>query len=183
MYYDAFSRNVNEVIELATVLAKKTGCRYIGSEHILFGLINASDGRAGAILREAGVDNERYLYYFKKTIDKSVIIPGNMFTPRTKQAFERAVEISLKAHSGFVGTEHLLLSILLDETCQAVAILKIMRVDVDHIINELQDNFVVFQEEDFVDDSNQDSIFASSFKRQEDAFKQHLQIFVQSGIT
>ena len=121
MYYDAFSRNVNEVIELATVLAKKTGCRYIGSEHILFGLINASDGRAGAILREAGVDNERYLYYFKKTIDKSVIIPGNMFTPRTKQLFDNAIDLSLKAHTGYVGTEHLLLAILLNTDCIAVA--------------------------------------------------------------
>ena len=45
MYYDAFSRNVNQVIELATALAKRFGCRYIGSEHILFGLINVPDGR------------------------------------------------------------------------------------------------------------------------------------------
>ena len=49
MYYDAFSRNVNEVIELATALAKKFGCRYIGSEHILFGLMNVGNGRAAAI--------------------------------------------------------------------------------------------------------------------------------------
>ena len=38
MYYETFSRNVNEVIEYATALAKRYGCRYIGSEHILFGL-------------------------------------------------------------------------------------------------------------------------------------------------
>ena len=61
MYYDAFSRNVNEVIELANALAKRYGCRYIGSEHILFGLINVTDGRASAILKEAGVDNQRFL--------------------------------------------------------------------------------------------------------------------------
>ena len=130
MYYEAFSRNVNEVIELATVLAKKTGCRYIGSEHILFGLINAGDGRAAAILREAGVDNERYLYYFKKTIDKSVVIPGNMFTPRTKNLLDTAIDVSLKARSGYVGTEHLLLAVLYNSDCIAVTILKTLKVDV-----------------------------------------------------
>jgi ATP-dependent Clp protease ATP-binding subunit ClpA len=99
MYYDAFSRNVNEVIELSTALAKRLGCRYIGSEHILFGLINVTDGRAAAILREEGVDNDRFLYLFKKTVDKNMVITGNMFTGRTKRVFENAVEISLKAHA------------------------------------------------------------------------------------
>ena len=124
MYYDAFSRNVNDVIELATQLAKRYGCRYIGSEHILFGLINAEDGRAAAILRDAEVNNDRFLYFFEKSIDKSLIIPGNMLTPRTKRLFEKAVEISIKAHSGYVGTEHLLLAVLLEKDSLAVLILK-----------------------------------------------------------
>ncbi len=142
MYYEAFSRNVNQVIDLSTALAKRFGCRYIGSEHILFGLINVPDGRAGAILREAEVDNDRFLYYFKKTIDKTMIIPGNMFTPRTKSLFEKAVDISLKAHSGYVGTEHLLLAILLAEDSVAVGILKALRVDVDQMAEEIAETLM-----------------------------------------
>ena len=65
MYYDGFSRNVSEVIDVATQLAKRYGCRYIGSEHILFGLMNVTEGRAAAILKEAGVNNDRFLYYFE----------------------------------------------------------------------------------------------------------------------
>ena len=165
MYYDAFSRNVNEVIELATVLAKKTGCRYIGSEHILFGLINASDGRAGAILREAGVDNERYLYYFKKTIDKSVIIPGNMFTPRTKQLFDNAIDLSLKAHTGYVGTEHLLLAILLNTDCIAVAILKTLKVDVRKMAEDLYNSMMKRGTEPEMEEEEEDnSYFSNTFK-------------------
>lgn len=148
MYYDAFSRNVNQVIDLATALTKRFGCRYIGSEHILFGLLNVKDGRAAAILREAEVDNDRYLYYFQKTIDKTVVIPGNMFTPRTKRLFEKAVDISLKAHSGFVGTEHLLLSLLLDNDSVAVAILKAMRVNVDDMAEELAQYLLADAEEE-----------------------------------
>ncbi len=165
MYYDAFSRNVNEVIELATVLAKKTGCRYIGSEHILFGLINAGDGRAAAILREAEVDNDRYLYYFKKTIDKSVVIPGNMFTPRTKNLFDTAIDISLKAHSGYVGTEHLLLAILLNTDCIAVTILKTLRVDVNAMAEELYQSLMRKEEEVQEPTAEQgDSFFGGTFK-------------------
>lgn len=150
MYYDAFSKNVNDVIEYANALAKKSGCRYVGSEHILFGLINVTDGRAASILREAGVDNDRYLFYFKKTIDPGYIMPGNMFTPKTKKMFERAVEISLKTHSGFVGTEHILLSILLDTTNVAITILKAMQVDTEKLINELMQGFDVFKDYDDV---------------------------------
>ena len=169
MYYDAFSRNVNKVIEYATALAKRFGCRYIGSEHVLFGLLNVTDGRAAAILREAEVDNDRYLFYFKKTIDPETIMPGNMFTPRTKQVFERAVEISLKAHSGFVGTEHLLLSILVDSSSVAVTILKAMRVDVDAMIEEITQAFApVEDEQDFIEETEQDSIFGRTFKTNND---------------
>ena len=108
MYYDAFSSNVNQVIDVATELARRSGCKYIGSEHILFGLINVPEGRAASILKEAGVESQRYLTLFMKTVDHNVIIPGNMFTARTKKLFETAIDVSLKAHSGYVGTEHLL---------------------------------------------------------------------------
>ncbi len=160
MYYDAFSRNVNDVIELATNLARRYGCRYIGSEHILFGLMNAEDGRAAAILREAEVSNDRFLYYFQKTIDKDLIIPGNMFTPRTKRLFEKAVDISLKAHSGYVGTEHLLLAVLLETDSLAVTILKALRVDVNDMAQEIVNalNGTLGGEEE-----DEPSVFGSSF--------------------
>ena len=162
MYYEAFSRNVNEVIDLANNLAKRFGCRYIGSEHIMFGLINVSDGRAASILREAEVDNDRYLYYFKKTVDLNAVIPGNMFTPRTKRHFEKAIDISLRAHSGFVGTEHLLLAILLDEESVATAILKAMRVDTETMAEEIAESLMGGEEQDAEQES--DGVFANSFK-------------------
>lgn len=164
MYYDAFSRNVNQVIEYANALAERFGCKYIGSEHILFGLLNVTDGRAAAILRQAEVENDRYLFYFKKTIDKDCIMPGNKFTPRTKQVFERAVDISLKAHSGFVGTEHLLLSILVDTSSVAVTILKAMHVDVEEMIEEISSSIFPQEDDVYEDQTEEDSIFGKTFK-------------------
>ena len=164
MYYDAFSRNVNQVIEYASALAKRFGCRYIGSEHILFGLLNVADGRAAALLRQAEVENDRYLFYFKKGIDKDCVMPGNMFTPRTKQIFERAVDISLKARSGFVGTEHLLLSILVDKSSLAVTILTAMHVDVDAMINEITSSIFPQEEDEVQDQIEDDSVFGKTFR-------------------
>ncbi len=164
MYYDTFSRNVNEVINVATAVVKRLGVRYIGSEHILFGLLNVSDGRAASILREAQVDNERYYYYLQKVVDKNTIISGNMFTARTKRLFEMAVDISLKAKAGFVGTEHLLLAVLLDKDCMAVAILKQFHINVDDMAEELAKSIlsnVVDEVEE--EETETDSVFGSSY--------------------
>ena len=167
MYYDAFSRNVNQVIELATALAKRFGCRYIGSEHILFGLINVQDGRAAAILREAEIDSDRYLYYFRKTIDSTIIIPGNMFTPRTKRLFENAVDISLKSHSGFVGTEHLLLALLLDTQSVAVTILRAMHVDVAEMAEELA-QYLLYESDEEDEEPDEDLKATDSFMKKDE---------------
>ena len=171
MYYEAFSRNVNEVIDLANNLAKRFGCRYIGSEHIMFGLINVSDGRAASILREAEVDNDRYLYYFKKTIDVNAVIPGNMFTPRTKRHFEKAIDLSLRAHSGFVGTEHILLAILLDDEAVATAILKAMRVDTDTMAEEIAESLMGGYETETEPEENE-SGFQGAFKSAQNPYSQ-----------
>ena len=162
MYYEAFSNNVLQVLDIATALAKRFGSRYIGSEHILFGLMNAEDGRAASILREAEVDNERYLHYFKMTINKEIIIPGNMFTPRTKHLLELASEISIKARSGYIGTEHLLLALLLDKGSTALAILNTMKINTDAMVLELSEK--LFDEEEHEYEEEQNSEFADSVK-------------------
>ena len=139
MFYDAFSQNVNKVIETATILAKKFNCHYIGSEHILFGLLTVDAGVASKVLKKENINIDKYLFYFQRSIDKTAIEGGNMFTPRTKRLFENAADLSLNARVGFVGTEHLLLSLLQDSECMAVTILKAMHVNIDSMINYLED--------------------------------------------
>ena len=148
MQHDTFSRNVYKVIDIATALAKRYGTRYIGSEHILFGLLNVQDGRASSILRQAGVDNDRYLNLFQRGIDKDLIIPGNMFTARTKRLFQKALDISLKARSGYVGTEHLLLAVLTELDSMAVMILTHLKLDVKRMAEDIASNFLPEQEEE-----------------------------------
>ncbi len=164
MYFEAFSRNVNKALDIATNLAKRYGCRYIGSEHILYGLMNVTDGRASAILREAGVTNERYLHLFERTVNKNLIITGSMLTPRTKKLLENALQISLKAHAGYIGTEHLLLAILLTYDSAAVTILQHLKVDVDKMADEIYFSIMGAPEEDDDLDDQQDGDFVSAIK-------------------
>ncbi|MBQ8426799.1 MAG: ATP-dependent Clp protease ATP-binding subunit [Clostridia bacterium] len=166
MYYDAFSHNVNKVIDIATQLARKSGCRYIGSEHLLFGLINVPDGRSASILREAGVDGNKYLALFKRSINPNYAVSGNMLTPGAKAALEKSIDISLKAHAGFVGTEHLLLAILLVRDSTAVTILRAMRVNVDALAEEIAESLLASinnsqSENDTEDDG---SVFSSAVR-------------------
>ncbi len=169
MYYDAFSSNVNQVIELSTLLAKRYGCRYIGSEHILFGLLNVKEGRAAAILREAGVDNERYLKLFLRTIQKDYVAPDKtLFTARTKQLFERAVNISLNANAGFVGTEHLLLSVLEDVECYAVLILNAMQIDTNKMAKEIRNSLAGNVEEE-----EESTLFNKNYRQDKEVKKEH----------
>lgn len=164
MYFEAFSRNVNEVLDIATALAKRYGCRYIGSEHFLYGLMSVSDGRSAAILKEAGVDPEIYLRFFERSVQKNYVVSGNMLTARAKRLLETSIEISVKARSGFVGTEHLLLAVLIETDSTAVAILQMMHINVDKIADEIYFSIMGVPEDAVEDEGEEDFPFASTIK-------------------
>ncbi len=163
MQHDSFSRNVYKVIEIATNVATRLGCRYIGSEHVLFGLLSVEDGRASALLREAGVDAGRYYELLQRVVDRRIIITGNMFTARTKGLFESAIDISIRARAGFVGTEHLLLAILILDDCLAVSLLKRMGIDVDKLERDIEQEMFSGIEDEYQED--EDSILTESVVR------------------
>ncbi len=124
-----FSDHLREAIEIAEELEKTCQTGYIGSEHLLLGLIAVEDSAAGKILRETHVDKNRYVAIFKRSIDRSARIHG--YTPRTKQLLELASELAASEEKMKVltGTEHLLLAILMIGDCLAVRILRMMGVD------------------------------------------------------
>lgn len=133
---DKFSSNTHQAIEIAVSAARRYGTTYVGSEHILLGLLEG-DGIASTILKNNGVDKERYLQYFLRVLDKSAgAIAG--FTPRVKSMFEKAIEVAMDANVGFVGTEHVLMAILIDQESLAISILKALRVNLSALIEELE---------------------------------------------
>ncbi len=133
MYFDKFTDSVNKAVAVAKDVSEKLGCRYIGTEHILFGLMSVEGCAAQKILKENGVGIAPYAEYLKDNADPSYRYEG--YTPRTKKMFENAVMIAMQTQ-GFVGTEHLLLSILSDNESVATMIVRQLG-DVEKIKREL----------------------------------------------
>ena len=121
-----FSSRVNDVIRLSRDEAIRLGHDYIGTEHLLLGIIREGEGLAVKILKNLGTD----LYKLKKSIEDTVKPTSGTMTlgniPLTKQA-EKVLKITyLEAKlykSDIIGTEHLLLSLLRDEENIAAQIL------------------------------------------------------------
>ncbi|MCB9260239.1 MAG: ATP-dependent Clp protease ATP-binding subunit [Ignavibacteriales bacterium] len=121
-----FSERVQEVIRLSREEALRLGHDYIGTEHLLLGIIRENHGVAVRILLNLGVD----LTNLKKTIEDTVRISGGTLTigniPLTKQAEKvlKITQIESKIYkSDVIGTEHILLSLLRDEDNVATQIL------------------------------------------------------------
>ena len=139
-----FSNRVNDVIKLSRDEALRLGHDYIGTEHLLLGLIREGEGIAVKILKNLGID----LFKLKKAVEDTVhssnspITIGNI--PLTKQA-EKVLKITyLEAKlykSEVIGTEHLLLSLMRDEENIAAQILVQFSVNYDAIRREL-DNII-----------------------------------------
>ncbi len=136
-----FSNRVNDVIRLSREEALRLGHDYIGTEHLLLGIIRDGDGIGIKALTNLGVD----LFKLKKGIEDQVrsngasISLGNI--PLTKQA-ERVLKLTfLEAklyRSDTIGTEHLLLSLLRDEENIASQILAQFKITYDAVKNELE---------------------------------------------
>lgn len=145
-YNDNFSSNAEEVLQNAVKAAKRFGSAYVGSEHILYGLILSSDrGVAGSILASCGVDRERYEKLLRLSVDKNSNIKG--FTAGAKHIMDTAQELSINLDAGFIGTEHLLMAILRDIEGGAYFLLKKMGVNIAQMAMML-DDFVAKTDEE-----------------------------------
>ena len=138
------SNRVQDVIRLSREEAIRLGHDYIGTEHLLLGIIREGEGIAIKILRNLNCD----LYKLKKGIEDSVRTPGGTMTmgnvPLTKQA-EKVLKITyLEAKlykSEVIGTEHLLLSLLRDDDNIAAQVLHQFNIHYDNVRSEL-DNII-----------------------------------------
>ncbi|NMB80220.1 MAG: ATP-dependent Clp protease ATP-binding subunit, partial [Ignavibacteria bacterium] len=135
-----FSERVQEVIRLSREEALRLGHDYIGTEHLLLGIIREGQGVAVKILRNLDVD----LVKLKKAIEDTVRTSGGTLTigniPLTKQAEKvlKITQIESKIYkSDVIGTEHILLSLLRDEDNIATQILHQFNVTYDNARAEL----------------------------------------------
>jgi ATP-dependent Clp protease ATP-binding subunit ClpC len=132
--FDRFTERARKVIALAREEAGRLGHDYIGTEHLLLGLIREGGGVAAAVLENLNVDLER----IRLEVEKLVVIGGGTltlgevpFTPRAKKVLELSVEEAQSLSHNYIGTEHLLLGLIREGEGVAAKVLDMLGVKLD----------------------------------------------------
>ena len=133
--FKGFTEKANKALNLAIESAEEMRHNYVGTEHILYGLVKEGSGVAATALNECGVTEDALrekLESINGTMSLVELTPDD-FTPRTKRVLRAAVIISSKTVYTYVGTEHLLLAILSESDSYAVAFLEELGVSVERL--------------------------------------------------
>ncbi len=136
-----FTDRVKKVMQLAREESVRLGNDYVGTEHLLLGLIREGDGVAIAVLRNQGVDLEELSRSIEKQINTSggMMTIGQMipFTPRAKKVLEIAAQEARAMSHKYIGTEHILLALMKDNESAAASALVAVGVDYDTCREEI----------------------------------------------
>ena len=147
-----FTNKAKKVIEISNDISIELGHNYIGTEHILYGLVKEGEGIAAKVLLNKGITPEKTVKKIEEIVGKGNEIEETLgFTPRTKRILENAFLETKKIGSNFIGTEHLLLAILKESDCLAVKIILELNVEIPKIYNEIAK---VVNEEEIDNDIN-----------------------------
>ena len=133
-----FTKSSSKAIELANDIAKDMGHNYVGTEHLLYGLVKEQNGVAGKVLHSEDVLGETIAKKIDEFIGHEQPIDNVIdFTPRTKKVLENAFIEARKLGYSFIGTEHLLIGILKENDCIAMRILFELNINSAKIYNEI----------------------------------------------
>ena len=135
-----FNKQAKQALIYARKIAKQTGQNYIGTEHLLAGLLSVTDSVACQILAKADVTKADIIRLISELIkgDSRVELmdrPG--FTPKMHDVLQLASSAASAYGDDEIGTEHLLEALLFNRDCAGARLLNSMNVDIDMIIHEL----------------------------------------------
>ena len=131
-----YTDKAKKAVELANRLSRSMNYNYVGTEHILAGLLKEGTGVAAEVLTANGVELPKLLQMIEELIspgDAILVLDKDGFSPKTQAVLERAVELADKFHSEKVGTEHLLLSIMTEGDCAASRLLNTLSVNIQKL--------------------------------------------------
>ncbi|MBQ8851191.1 MAG: ATP-dependent Clp protease ATP-binding subunit ClpC, partial [Oscillibacter sp.] len=139
MNENRFSPTAETAIRLAQEAAGELGHAYVGTEHLLLGLIREEEGVAHAVLTSAGVTDKALSAAIRKSVGAG--LPGSDptqgLTPRARRVVELAVEDALRCGERCISTEHLLSGILREGNNMGVRSLRAVGVDTRHLYTVL----------------------------------------------
>src|SRR5438874_5563434 len=115
--YERFTDRARKVMQLANQEAQRFNHEYIGTEHILLGLVKEASGVAANVLKNLDIDLRKIRLEVEKIVQtgpgSEAVTRGDLpLTPRTKKAIERAIAEARELRHNYVGSEHLLLGLM-----------------------------------------------------------------------
>ncbi|HWO73692.1 MAG TPA: Clp protease N-terminal domain-containing protein, partial [Dehalococcoidia bacterium] len=112
--FDKFTERARRVLTLAQEEAQRFNHNYIGTEHLLLGLVREGDGVAAKVLNSLGVELSKVRSAVEFIIGRGEKSPSGEIglTPRAKKVIELAVEEARRLNHSYIGTEHLLLGLV-----------------------------------------------------------------------
>jgi ATP-dependent Clp protease ATP-binding subunit ClpC len=138
--FNRFTERARKVIILAKEEARRFNHDYIGTEHILLGLIREGEGVAATVLEKMGMDLQTIRLEVEKVVQPgptTQILGDIPFTPRAKKALELAAEEARALGHNYIGTEHILLGLIREGESVASQVLLNLGLDLDRVRNEV----------------------------------------------
>ena len=124
-----YTDKAKKALNYANRLSRSSGCNYVGTEHILAGLLKEGTGVAAEVLTANNVELEALLKLIDELVaagEEVTVADRDGYSPRTKMVLDRAREMADRFDSERIGTEHLLLAIIKEGDCAASRLLNTM---------------------------------------------------------
>ncbi len=135
-----YTKTAARAMELAKLAAKELEVTYVGTEHILLGLIRTEESVASVVLNNNNITEEKVLQligeYVKPTASVNVMEAG-LFTPKAELILEGALNEAKRFKSAYVGTEHILLGIIKEPSCIAVRLMHTLGANPQVLVGEI----------------------------------------------
>src|SRR5215211_6643145 len=141
--YERFTDRARKVMQLANQEAQRFNHEYIGTEHILLGLVKEGSGVAANVLKNLDIDLRKIRQEVEKIVQSGpnhpdMVIPGRMpQTPRAKKVVEYSIEEARNLNHNYVGTEHLLLGLIREQEGVAAQVLMNLGLKLEDVREEV----------------------------------------------
>jgi len=162
--FDRFTDRAKKVMSFARQEAQKFNHEYIGTEHILLGLVQEGSGVAANVLKNMNIDLEKIRHEVEKIVKTgpSMVTMGQLpFTPRAKKVLELSMEEASQLSHNYIGTEHLLLGLIKENEGIAAQVLMNLGVKLEDVREEVLE-FLGASDSNQDDDSDAEPMSSSS---------------------
>lgn len=137
---DRFTEKARAAIELAAEAAEELGHSYVGTEHLLLGLLQEGTGVAARVLQECGVREEKMMDLVSQLISPAQatrVAEPNDYTPSARRVIENSYREAVRFKAPLIGTEHLLIALIRESDCVATRLLNTMGVSIQRLYVDL----------------------------------------------